>query len=578
MKLLQFSFRPYLVTSLKTYTRDDFQADLVAGFTVAIIALPLALAYGVASGARPEQGVVAAIIGGFLISLLGGSRVQVGGPAGALIALLYSVAVQYGVANLLIATIMSGVLLFALGAFKLGSLIRFIPISIVIGFTSGIAVIIITSQLSHFLGLSIPKVPANFFSQISAIWQYRETFNWVAASVGLLSLLLIVLWPVRPEARVDGWRYLAYKLPSTLAVLIIAAFAVWLFDLPVQTIGTRFGDLPSGLPFPSMPVFDWATVQNLATPAIAITLLVGIESLLTARKADSLIEDRHDPNQELMAQGIANFFVPWFGGITVAGTAARTVTNVRSGARSPVAGIVHALALLVFVLFLAPLARYVPFAALAAILLWVAFRMGDWQQFARLRHFSNFYRATMLSGFLLTVVFNIVVAVEVGLVLSSLFFIYRISSLTKVEAIVLPPDVTALPGGRRLGAWRLYGSLFFGSIPKMECLLDPACVGPEVVVLEMDHVIHLDANALKLLLELRKSLRRRHGRLFIVGAQEQALGTLRMGGMLDAPGDAALLPSLDAALAAAREWAAATPASQKAEFAELPSGLPAEYT
>ncbi|HUP29398.1 MAG TPA: SulP family inorganic anion transporter, partial [Usitatibacter sp.] len=360
---LRFSFRPRLWTSLEGYRREDLFADLASGVTVGLVALPLAMAFGIASGVRPEQGLVTAIVGGLIVSLLGGSRVQIAGPAGAFVGLLYGIAEKYGVPNLLIATMMAGVLLFAMGALRMGTLVRFVPVSVVIGFTSGIAVVIALSQVRDFLGLTVKHMPSNFFSQMAVLWHGLDTINWLAFAMGLACIGVIVAWPAAQSERVGNWRFLTAKLPSTVAVLSLSAFAVWALDLHVETLGSKFGELPRGLPAPKLPRFDWATAQNLFAPTVAIALLGAIESLLCARVADGLIGDRHDPNQELMAQGMANFAAPLFGGIAVTGTIARTMTNVRSGARSPVAGVVHAITLFLVILVLAPVASYVPLAA-----------------------------------------------------------------------------------------------------------------------------------------------------------------------------------------------------------------------
>jgi SulP family sulfate permease len=548
-RAISFSFHPRLLDCLKGYSRQDFTADLASGITVAIVALPLAMAFGIASGVRPEQGIVTAIVAGFIISALGGSRVQIGGPAGAFVALLYAIAEKYGVANLLIATMMAGVLMFVMGALRMGTLVRFVPISIVIGFTSGIAVIIALSQVRDFLGIAIDRMPSNFFSQLSAIAHAIHTVNFTAVGIGMMSLLVIVLWPSASDAKPGNWRYLTAKLPSTIVVLAASALLVWLFALPVETIGTRFGALPRGLPAPHLPAFDWSVAQNLVAPTVAIALLGAIESLLCARVADGMIHDRHDPNQELMAQGIANFAAPLFGGVAATGTIARTMTNVRSGGRTPIAGIVHALALFLVVLAAAPVAEFIPLAALAAILLWVAFNMMHWRELRELRKFSFFYRAILLSTFALTVVFDLTVAVEAGLVLSSLFFIYRISSLTKVEPIALAPQAARLPDGRRVGAWRLFGSIFFGSVTKLENLLDPANPLPDVVILEMHQVINFDTTGLDALQALYKQLAQRGGKLVLVDPNEQPLSLLRRSGLLAEIGEEHVVGTLDEALA-----------------------------
>jgi SulP family sulfate permease len=542
-----FTFRPRLWASLRHYHRDDLVADLGAGVTVALVALPLAMAFGIASGVRPDQGIVTAIVGGLIVSLLGGSRVQIAGPAGAFVGLLYAIAEKYGVANLLIATMMAGVLLFAMGAFRLGTLVRFVPVSIVIGFTTGIAIIIALSQVRDFLGLAVTRMPSNFFSQVAVLWDSLPTTNLTALAIGLLCILVIVVWPTPQAAKPGNWRFVTAKLPSTIVVLTLSGLAVWLFNLRVETIGTRFGSLPAGIPMPQLPHFDWATAQNLLAPSIAIALLGAIESLLCARVADGLIGDRHDPNQELMAQGAANFAAPLFGGIAVTGTIARTMTNVRSGAHSPVSGIVHAVTLFLVILALAPLAGYIPLASLAAVLMWVAFNMVGWRELRHLPRFSIFYRAILLSTLALTVIFDLTVAVEVGLVLSSLFYIYRISSITRLDPIELG-ERAQLPDGRKLGAWQVFGSLFFGSVTKLEGLLDPARPLPDVVILEMHKVINIDTTGLDALEALHASLLRRGGRLILADLNEQPRSLLRRSGMLDELGPQNITASLEVAI------------------------------
>ena len=540
---LHFAFRPKLWASLGKYKRDDFVADMGSGITVALVALPLAMAFAIGSGVRPEQGIVTAIVGGLIVSLFGGSKVQIAGPAGAFVGLLYAIVEKYGVANLLLSTMMAGVLLFAMGALRLGTLVRFIPVAIVIGFTTGIAAIIALSQVRDFLGLAIDKMPSNFFSQLAVLAGAIDTVNWNAVAIGLACLLVIVVWPAARADRPGNWRFLTAKLPATVVVLTLSTMLVWGFDLQVETIGSRFGSLPRGLPTPAWPAFDWSTAQNLFAPTVSIALLGAIESLLCARVADGLIGDRHDPNQELMAQGIANFASPFFGGIAVTGTIARTMTNVRSGARSPVAGIVHSVTLFLVILVLAPLAAYVPLAALAAVLLWVAFNMAAWRELRELRQFSMFYRAILLTTLTLTVVFDLTVAVEVGLVLSSLFFIYRISSLTRVERIPLPEG--------RVGAWELFGSIFFGSVTKLEALLDPSKPLPEVVILEMHKVINIDTTGLDTLESLLHTVRHRGGRLILVDLNEQPLSLIERSGFLEELGRENVFDDFDAALRAA---------------------------
>lgn len=554
--MFRWHFRPALVGALANYRRGDFFADLSAGVTVAFVALPLAMAFGIASGVKPEQGLITSIIGGVLVALLGGSRVQIAGPAGAFIALLYAIVLQYGVANLLLATMMAGVLLFAMGALRLGSIIRFIPVAVVVGFTNGIAVIIGLQQVRDFLGLEIEKMPANFFSMIATFADAIQTVHWPAVVTGAVSLAIVAFWPRASGAHLPAWRRAMAQLPGTIVVLVLGALAVAFLEIPVETIGSRFGGIPQGFPPVRLPEFDWTGAQNMAGPAIAIALLGAIESLLCARVADKIIGGRHDSNQELMAQGVANFVTPLFGGIAVTGTVARTVTNVRAGARTPMAGVFHAATLLAIMLVLAPYAAHVPMATLAAILLHVAWNMGDWGAFPRLRLFSVSHRVLMVTTFLLTVIFDLTVAVQVGLVLASLFFIYRVSALTRVEEISLDPALTkATDQGIR--AYRLFGSLFFGSVGKIDSLQTPFDPVPGITILEMHQVISLDTTGLEALEGLLHSLRLGKGRLIIAAATEQPLSLMQRSGFIGKLGPDSVYPDLAAALAALREQAAA---------------------
>lgn len=546
--MLNFSelrFRPKLVDSLRSYRAADLPADLASGLTVGVVALPLAMAFGIASGVRPEQGLFAAIIGGFLVSALGGSKFQIGGPAGAFVALLYAVSERYGVANLLIATIMAGALLFLMGALRLGSLVRFVPVSIIVGFTNGIAVVIALQQVKDFLGLAIDKMPANSLSQIHTIGTHLHTINPAALGLGLATLATIIIWPKPYLDLPPGWRRWLTRAPGTIAALVLSTLAVQLLGLPVETIGSRFGGIPQGLPSFSLPAFDWPAAQNLVAPTLAIALLGAIESLLCARMADGMTDERHDPNQELMAQGVANFIVPFFGGIAVTGTIARTVTNIRSGARSPLAGVFHALTLLVVVLVAAPFANDIPLAALAAILLFVAWNMGEWRAFPQLRQYTINYRVVMLATFFLTVIFDIAVAVEVGLVLASLFFILRIASVTRVEAI----DLAGVANDdRAIEGWRLFGSLFFGSVTRLEPLLDPSNPRADIVILDVHQLINLDTTGLDALRGLHRLLSKRGKRLMIVGANAQPLSLMQRSGFFDELGSSAFYDDLGEAL------------------------------
>ena len=549
-------FRPYLLKSLKSYSGEQFSADLIAGMTVGVVALPLAMAFAIASGVKPEAGIFTAIIAGFIISALGGSRVQIGGPAGAFIVIVYGIIANYGLANLLLSTIMAGVLLFIMGLTRVGSLIRFIPVAIIIGFTNGIAVLIALSQIKDFLGLRIEKMPADFFGLIRALGENLHTAQLHAVAIAVGSLAVIVFWPrlaqllSRSGDGESGSRTgLVARLPGSIIALALATIVVATTGVPVETIASKFGGLPTGLPAFHVPAFNWESARNLVAPTITIALLCAIESLLCARVADGMIDDRHDPNQELMAQGVANFITPFFGGIPATGTIARTTTNVRSGAASPLAGIVHAATLLAIVLIAAPLAAHVPLAALAAILVFVAWNMGEWHAFPKLRQFSMPYRVTMVSTFLLTVMVDLTVAVEVGMVLACLFFIYRVSSLTHIDMvrdIALPPDVKA---------YRISGSIFFGSVGKLETLLDSGDLNAEApltaLILDLHHVINIDTTGLDALDVLRRALFRRGARLIVCDVAAQPLSLMRRAGFLRSIGEDNLVADLAVALARA---------------------------
>ena len=558
-------FHPRLVDCLKNYNRGAFISDVIAGITVGIVALPLAMAFAIASGLKPEAGIFTAIVGGMLISLLGGSRVQIGGPAGAFIVIVYGIIQQHGLANLMISTVMAGVLLFVMGLTRIGSLIRFIPVAIIIGFTNGIAVLIALSQVKDFLGLKIEKMPADFFHSTRAIIDSIDTADVMTLSLGLACLAVIIVWPrfgslvtTRRDAATTGRTALVTRLPGTIVALVLATAATAFLNLPVETIGSRFGGIPVGLPPFTLPDVSWDAMRNLVAPTITIALLGAIESLLCARVADGMIDDRHDPNQELMAQGVANFLSPFFGGMPATGTIARTTTNVRAGAKTPIAGVVHSITLLAIVLVAAPLASNVPLAALAAILLFVAWNMGEWREFPRLRHFSFQYRTVMLSTFLLTVIVDLTVAVEMGMVLAALFFIYRVSSLTTIEQVTdssLPEDLSVPPG---TVAYRIYGSLFFGAVGKLETLIetDGGAVQPRVMILDMHKVINVDTTGMDTLDVLRKTLARRGSTLVLCDVNNQPLSLIRRSGFLAKLGADNLQPHLPAAIARAEELTA----------------------
>ncbi len=536
-------FRPRSLSLLSGYSRERLLADVGAGLTVGIVALPLALAFAIASGLRPEQGLATAIIAGLLISLLGGSSVQIGGPAGAFIVVVYGILQRHGLANLLLATMGAGVLLLAMGALRLGALVRYIPVAIVIGFTNGIAVLIALAQVKDLLGLHIAQMPADFFGQIDAITRHAGGINPAAPAMAAACMALVLLWPknIAQDRPLRGLRRAMAMLPSTVIALAGATAATALLALPLDTIGSRFGGIPQSLPALAWPQTSWEGARQLVIPTLTLALLGAIESLLCARVADKLTPDlpRHDPNQELMAQGIANLAAPLFGGLPATGTIARTVTNIRTGGTSPVAGIVHALTLLLILLAAAPLAAHVPLAALAGILLVVAWNMGEWREFAHLRRFNLTYRTLMVGTFVLTVVADLTVAVEVGLITACLFFVYRMSQLFRLTPLTEPP----LPAD--VAAYELYGALFFGAVGKLEALPEQLPAGTRTVALQMHRLVQMDTTGLEALRELHRALAKRGIGLRLVQVNAQPLDLLRRAGLAAELGDAAILADLE---------------------------------
>lgn len=539
--LLLHRFRPKLLDALKGYTTPMLGRDVSAGVTVGVLALPLSMAFAIASGVSPSAGIWTAIIAGFLISVFGGSRVQIGGPTGAFIPILYAIVVAYGVSNMLAATFMAGVMLLVMGALRMGNMIRFVPISVVIGFTNGIGVVLALSQIKDFFGMGGGALPAEFFERMTVLASLLPTTNLHAAGLSIGTVLIVMQWDrlARRYPRLGA-------LPAQLMGLLLGTLLSVLLELPVETIGSRFHGIPQGLPGMSFPLPELSRLGSLLSPAITIALLGAIESLLSARVVDPQIDDKHDPNQELMAQGLANIAAPFFGGIAATGAIARTSTNVRAGGRTPVAGIVHALTLLVIVLVAAPLAAWVPIPVLAAIVVVTAVRMGEWHEFARLRHFSWNYRIVLLATFFLTVLFDLTVAVEIGMVLASLFFIYRMQALTTAE----PLGVTLRPG---LLAFELRGSLFFGAVAKLDAQIDPARLEVEVLVLNMRDVLNIDTSGVDWLEGLYRALSKKGASLVLCALGRQPLSILLRSGFGAEIGVHNLCADIDAALQRGRE-------------------------
>ena len=537
-------FHPKILDSFQDYNRSLFTKDVLAGLTVGVVALPLAMAFAIASGLKPEAGIFTAIIAGGLISLLGGSRVQIGGPAGAFIVIVYGIVERYGIPNLLLATVMSGVFLLLMGLFRLGTLVRFIPIAVIIGFTNGIACLIALSQVKEFFGLTIEKMPAQFFQSIHALYSAADTINPAAFSLACGSLAIIIGW--RMMRKNLGW---LSHLPGTVIAMVMATVITALLDLPVDTIGSRFGGIPSSLPqFEWIPI-SWDTAQFMVVPALTLALLGAIESLLCARIADGLIHDRHDSNQELMAQGIANLVTPFFGGMPATGTIARTVTNIESGGRSPIAGIVHALTLLIVVLFAAPLAKDIPLASLAAILMYVAWNMGEWKKFIDLKQFRLPYQLTIISVFLLTVILDLTVAVQVGLLLAFITFIYRISSLSRCELADTEhfPQLKNQQG--RIDAYRIYGAIFFGAVKLLEKIEEK--LPSQVLLIDLKNVIYVDTSGMETIIELAHLCKIRNIKLCICGLDHQPYEMAQRSGFLQTLPQDCLYPDLLSGIVAA---------------------------
>jgi SulP family sulfate permease len=517
------AYTPKLITVLgEGYTFDRFRRDAIAGLTVAIVALPLAMALGIASGASPDKGLVTAVVAGFLISALGGSRAQVGGPTGAFVVVVFNVIAQHGYDGLLLATLVAGFLLIIAGYAKLGALVKFIPHPVVTGFTAGIAVIIASSEVKDFLGLSIDKVPADFLPKWQAYFGALGSVHVTPLAVGLGSLLLIL-----------GLRKVAPRVPGFLVAVVVASLAVALLHLPVETIGSRFPHIPAGLPAPALPSISLAKFQAILPSAFTIAFLAGIEALLSAVVADGMIGSRHRSNQELVGQGVANIASALFGGLPATGAIARTATNIRAGALTPVAGMLHALFLLLFILFATNLMAFVPMAALAAILFLVAWGMSEHKRFIGLLRMPNGDRAVLLLTFGLTVLVDLTMAIAVGVTLSSLLFMMRMSETVQIEA---GGDETrdddsedihqrdALPEG--VEVFRIDGPVFFGIAGELLDTLRRIGSTPKVIILRMRRVPLLDASGATTIADILRQSNAAGAQIILSGVQPQPLAML----------------------------------------------------
>lgn len=542
-------WRPKLFECLRGYRREDLSRDLIAGVTVGLVALPLSMAFGIASGVTPQAGIYTAIVGGLIVSLLGGSKIQVAGPTGAFVVIVAGIIAQHGLPGLLVVTMMAGLIMLVLGLSGLGAAVRYIPRPVVIGFTNGIALLIATTQIKDFLGVNLPGDPTDFFERLKSLAANSGAADPATVALGGASLALILLVP--------RW---APRIPGSVVALVAGTLAVVAFDLHVETIGTKFGGIPQGLPVFDLPEFRPSLIVPLFPSALTVALLASVESLLSAVVGDSMIGDRHNSNVELAAQGLANVVSPIVGGIPVTGAIARTATNYRSGARTPVAGIVHALTLLAVILVAAPLAKFIPLATLAAVLFVVAYNMGEWRETASIWRLDLADKSVWLITFVLTVVADLTLAVEVGMALAALLYIYRISQTTTVSAVTVeyiedgrphilqdkdvPPYVTIL---------RIHGPFLFGATDQLADETRDLSRYAPIVVLRLRNMTAIDATGLHALETLSDRLRKSGRTLLLCGARNQPAQFLEQAEFVQHIGERNILPHVQAAIERARE-------------------------
>jgi SulP family sulfate permease len=514
---LEERWLPKSVLCLRDYNLNKFVHDLIAGVTVGLVALPLAMAFSIASGLSPQAGIYCAIVTGFLISLLGGSKTQVGGPTGAFVVVVAGIVAAHGVDGLFMCTVMAGVLLVAMGATGMGSAIKFIPRPIVIGFTNGIAILIASTQVKDFFGLQIEKVPGVFWQRIEAFATHFRTLNYDATLLAVATVAILIVC-----------RAVSNRIPGPIVALVMGTAAVFVFKLPVETIGTRFGGIPRGLPHLQIPVFRTDLIHGLLGPAVTVAMLGAIESLMSAVVSDRMSNDHHNPNVELMAQGVANIASPMFGGLPATGAIARTATNIRSGAQSPVAGMIHALTLLCVLLFASRLVAYVPMAVLAGILMVVSYNMGEWREIPQLLKLTKTDISVWLVTFALTVFADLTVAVEAGMILAALLFISRVAATTTVSQVT---DDYIEDGRVHIlqdkdipyyaTIFRIHGPFLFGATDKISVVTENMHTLPPVVILRLRNMTALDATGLFAIEEMARSLQATGRTLILCGAREQ---------------------------------------------------------
>ena len=546
---LSDNWLPKSVLCLRTYDRQKFLLDFIAGVTVGLVALPLAMAFAIASGLTPQAGIYCAIVTGFLISALGGSKTQIGGPTGAFVVVVAGIVAVHGVDGLFMCTVMAGVLLVIMGVTGLGTAVKFIPRPVVIGFTNGIAVLIASTQVKDFFGLHLDKVPGVFSLRMEALAKSFHTFSFEATALAAFTLLTLIIC-----------RSVSSRIPGPIVALVMATTAVYLFKLPVETIGTKFGGIPAGLPHLQIPKFRVDLIHGLLGPAFTVAMLGAIESLMSAVVSDRMSNDRHNPNVELFGQGIANIFSPMFGGLPATGAIARTATNIRSGAQSPIAGIIHALTLLCILLFAAPLVSYVPMAALAGILMVVAYNMGEWREIPQLLKLTKTDISIWLVTFALTVFADLTVAVEAGMILAALLFISRVASTTTVSQVT---DDYVEDGRVHIlqdkdipyyaTIFRIHGPFLFGATDKIAAVAENIHKLPPVVILRLRNMTALDATGLFAIEEVAKQLHASKRTLILCGAREQPAQLIHQAEFAEVIGEANICENVEAALRRAEE-------------------------
>lgn len=541
-------FIPKLWTTIKEgYTKQKFLSDLTAGVIVGIVALPLAIAFAIASGVKPEQGLYTAIVAGLVVALLGGTRVQIAGPTGAFIVIVYGVVQKYGIDGLVIATIMAGIILIVMGFLRLGTLLKFIPYPLVVGFTSGVAVIIFTSQIKDMLGLSIESLPADFISKWIVYFESFSLINFNAVFIGALSLLVLLIWPK-----------ISHKIPAPLVVIIIVTVVVYIFDIKVDTIQSRFGEVPNTIPAPHLPLINWDKIMGVFSPAFTIAILGAIESLLSAVVADGMMRTRHRSNMELVAQGVANVLSPIFGGIPATGAIARTATNVKNGAKTPISGIVHVIVLVLIMLFFGRWAGLIPIPTLSAILIIVSYNMSEWRSFKKLLKSPKSDVIILVITFALTIIFDLTIAIEVGVVLSALFFMRRMAEVSQVNAITkdIKDEIEGKYENEKsemkiiegVEIFEVYGSLFFGAVEQFTESLRAVEKKPNYLILETSHLLAIDASGLRALEDLTIELKRQKTKFLISGLHKQPLFAMEQSGLINRIGDDNLFGSINEAI------------------------------